>query len=42
LSLGGIIGSSYIMVFAAKWAMMCVSRNGPMYELKIVVPVNIF
>jgi hypothetical protein len=35
LSSGGIVGSSYMMVSAAKWAMMCVSRNGPMYGLKL-------
>ena len=35
LSLGGIVGSSYMMVSAAKWAMMCVSRNGPVYGLKL-------
>ena len=29
LSSGGIVGSSYAIVSAAKWAMMCVSRNGP-------------
>ena len=29
LSSGGIVGSSYVIVSAAKWAMMCVSGNGP-------------
>ena len=33
LSWGGIVGSSYMMVSAAKWAMMCVSRIGPVYGL---------
>jgi hypothetical protein len=30
--LGGpwrVVGSSYVMVSAVKWAMMCVSGNGP-------------
>ena len=35
LSSGGIVGSSYMMVFAAKWAIMCVSRNGPVYGLEL-------
>ena len=34
-SSGGIVGSSYVMVSAAKWAMMCVSRNGPVCGLKL-------
>ena len=25
----GAVGSSYVIVSAAKWAMTCVSRNGP-------------
>ncbi|KAG0594394.1 hypothetical protein M758_UG073700 [Ceratodon purpureus] len=29
LSSGGIVGSSYVMVSAAKWAIICVSGNGP-------------
>jgi hypothetical protein len=29
LSSGGIVGSSYVIVSAAKWAMICVSGNGP-------------
>jgi hypothetical protein len=29
LSSGGIVGSSYVIVSAAKWAMTCVSGNGP-------------
>ena len=29
LSSGGIVGSSYVMVFVAKWAMICVSGYGP-------------
>ena len=28
LSSGGIVGSSYVIVSAAKWAMTCVSGNG--------------
>ena len=28
LSSGGIVGSLYVIVSAAKWAMMCVSGNG--------------
>ena len=28
LSSGGIVGSSYVMVSATKWAMMCVSGDG--------------
>ena len=35
LSSGEIIGSSYMMVSAAKWAMMYLSRNGPVYGLKL-------
>jgi hypothetical protein len=35
LSSGGIVGSSYMMVSAAKWAIMCVSENGPVYGLKL-------
>ena len=35
LSSGGIVGSSYMMVSAAKWAMMCVSGNGPVYEFRL-------
>ena len=34
LSSGGIVGSSYVIVSAAKWAIMCVSGNGPLYGLK--------
>ena len=34
LSSGGIVGSSYVMVSAVKWAIMCVSGNGPVYGLK--------
>ena len=34
LSFGGIVGSSYVIVSAAKWAIMCVSGNGPGYGLK--------
>ena len=26
----GVVGSSYVIVSAAKWAMTCVSGNGPM------------
>ena len=26
----GVVGSSYVMVSAAKWAMTCVSGNGPL------------
>ena len=26
----GVVGSSYVMVSAAKWAMTCVSENGPL------------
>ena len=33
LSSGGIVGLSYVMVSAAKWTMMCVSGNGPVYGL---------
>ena len=29
LSSGGIVGSSYVIVSAAKWAMTCVSVYGP-------------
>jgi len=36
LSSGGIVGSSYVIVSAAKWAMTCVSGNGPMYGLKFL------
>ena len=25
----GVVGSSYVMVSAAKWARTCVSGNGP-------------
>jgi hypothetical protein len=25
----GVVGSSYVMVSAVKWARTCVSRNGP-------------
>ena len=35
LSSGGIVGSLYMMVSAAKWAMMCVFMNGPVYGLKL-------
>jgi hypothetical protein len=34
LSFGGIVGSSYVMVSAAKWAIICVSGNGPECGLK--------
>ena len=34
LSSGGIVGSSYVMVFAANWAMICVFGNGPECGLK--------
>jgi hypothetical protein len=34
LSSGGIVGSSYVIVYAAKWAMICVPGNGPEYGLK--------
>ena len=27
----GVVRLSYVMVFAAKWAMTCVSGNGPLY-----------
>ena len=33
LSSGGIVGSSYVIVSAANWAMTCVSGNGPEYGL---------
>ena len=36
LSSGGIVGSSYVIVSAAKWTMTCVSGNGPMYEFKFL------
>lgn len=26
----GVVGSSYVMVSAVKWAMTCVSANGPL------------
>jgi hypothetical protein len=26
----GFIGSSYVMVYAAKWAIVCVYGNGPL------------
>ena len=26
----GFVGSSYVMVSAAKWAIVCVSGNGPL------------
>ena len=29
LSSGGIVGSSYVIVSATKWAIICVSGNGP-------------
>ena len=34
LSSGGIVGSSYVIVSAAKWAMTCASGNGPMCGLE--------
>ena len=34
LSYGGIVGSSYVIVFAAKWAIICVSGNEPECGLK--------
>jgi hypothetical protein len=34
LSFGGMVGSSYVIVLAAKWAIICVSGNGPVYGLK--------
>ena len=34
LSSGGIVGSSYMIVSAAKWAMTCVSGNGPVCGFK--------
>ena len=34
LSSGGIVGSSYVMVSAAKWAMICVFGNGSKCGLK--------
>ena len=34
LSSGGIVGSSYMIVSAAKWAMTCVSGNGPVCRLE--------
>ena len=33
-SSGGIVGSSYVMVSAAKWAIMCVSGKGPVCGVK--------
>jgi hypothetical protein len=35
LSSGGIVGSLYMMVSMSKWAMMCVSKNGPVYGLEL-------
>jgi hypothetical protein len=37
----GFIGSSYVMVYAVKWARTCVSENGPMCGRVILVPINI-
>ena len=34
LNYGGIVGSSYVIVLAAKWAIICVSGNGSECELK--------
>ena len=34
LSFGGIVGSSYVIVSAAKWAIICVCGNGPECGLK--------
>ena len=34
LSSGSIVGSSYVIVSAAKWAIICVSGNGPECGLK--------
>ena len=30
----GIVGSSYVIISVAKWMMMCVSENGPVYGSK--------
>ena len=35
LSSGGIVGSLYMMVSAAKWAMICESGNGPVYGFEL-------
>ena len=34
LSFGGIVGSSYVTVSAAKWTIICVYGNGPECGLK--------
>ena len=34
LSSSGIVGSSYVIVSTTKWAMICVSGNGPELGLK--------
>jgi hypothetical protein len=34
LSSGGIVGSSYVIVSTAKWAMTSVSGNGPVCGLE--------
>jgi hypothetical protein len=34
LSSDGMVGSSYVMVSAAKWAIICVYGNGPECGLK--------
>ena len=36
LSSKGIVDSSYVIVSAAKWAITCVSWNGPMYGLEFL------
>ena len=34
LLLWGLIGSSYVIVSAAKWVITCVSGKGPLYGAK--------
>lgn len=35
-SSGGIVGSAYVMVSAVKWAITCVSGNGPVCGEKLL------
>lgn len=38
----GVVGSSYVIVYAAKWVMACVYGNGPVYGEKVPVPVCVW
>jgi hypothetical protein len=37
LSSGGMVGSSYVMVFGEKWMLTCVSSNLVLYGVSFVV-----